>query len=193
MAANCHALPISIAANNYLSIYCLCFSSTNQTQTQLRPHSTQRNHVKITHDKHQFVVYFVQTKDIRIMFPVRYSKKNYIFLFLMVKREKLWIYLNRFKHIRVEIFPLCLSLGWIHIWVNRFYMHRHFGSLVRRVTFTTTSTCVTIVVVYYHSWNYSKNSLMLDCHSRLSCFISRWDSNPTSGWNVECMKLELHM
>lgn len=76
-------------------------------------------------------------------------------------------------------------------------MHQHFGSLVRRVPSTTTSTCVTIVVVYYHSWNYSKNSLMLDCHS--GCHASFADEtldhkeNPMSGWNEECMKLELHM
>lgn len=180
MAANCHGLPISITANNYLSIHCLCFPSTNQTHTQIDNRAYKRNHVKITQDKHQFVVYFVQTNEIRIRFPLRYSKKNYIFLFLMVKRQQQWICVNRFKEIKVQIFPLRISLDWIHIWVNRFYMHQHFGSLVRRVPSTTTSTCVTIVVVYYHSWNYSKNSLMLDCHSSQSCFICRWDFNPTS-------------
>lgn len=188
MAANCHALPISIAANNYQSIYCLCFSSTNRTQTQIRPQSTQRNHVKITHDKHQFVVYFVQTNEIRMRFSVRHSKKNYIFLFLMVKREQLWISVNRFTHIKVQISPLRLSLDWIHIWINRFYMHQHFGSLVRRVSSTTTSTCVTIVVVYYHSWNYSKNSDMLDCLSRLSRFICRWDFRPQGEPNVSMVR-----
>lgn len=97
----------------------------NHTQTQIRPQSIQRNHVKITHDKHQFVVYFVHTNEMRIKFPVRQNRKRITYSYFAGINVR---YCEGARH--DSDISLCLSLDWIHIWVYRFDMHQHLASLV---------------------------------------------------------------
>lgn len=138
MATNWRVLPISITVNNRQSF---CFVTQLRSRSAQGAH-IQRNHVKIMYDKHQFVVYFVHTNDIRIKFPVRETVETELhILILFLFRKRTW---DTHTHLRTcwlagetsRFTYLPLPFAWLNPYLGTVYisfhcMHQHFGSLVR--------------------------------------------------------------
>lgn len=134
------------------------------------------------YDKHQFVVYFVHTNDIRIKFPVRQTVETelhtiFVFYFYFGKEREILTHIckpvDQGGDIKIHMSPSAFRLteSIFGYSISFHCMHQHFGSLVRcdpspvNNNFNQSNNCCGTYI-------YSKYSLTLDCFIQ-GCFICR--------------------